>query len=81
VSVPGPYCHAEAFIEDDGQIDWMGDGVLCQLVTVMLVDDAMEVDPAVGVFTAEQARSLAFELLVVAEHADQLTRQREEEDR
>ena len=30
MSVPGPYCHAEAFVEDDGQIDWMGDGVLCR---------------------------------------------------
>jgi hypothetical protein len=78
MSAPGPYCHAEAFIEDDGQIDWMGDGVLCQLVTVMLVDDAMEVEPAVGALTAEQARSLAFELLVAAEHAEQLTRPREE---
>ena len=26
------YQHTEAFIEQD-QIDWMGDGVLCQLVT------------------------------------------------
>jgi hypothetical protein len=79
MSVPGPYCHAEAFVEDDGQIDWMGDGVLCQLVTVMMVDDAMEVEPAVAVFTAEQARALAFELLVCAEHAERLTRQREDQ--
>ena len=55
MSLPGPYCHAEAFIiEDDGQIDWMGDGVLCQLVTVMMVDDAMEAEPAVGILTAQQ---------------------------
>ena len=73
---PGPYCYAEAFIEQD-QIDWMGDGVLCQLVTVMMVDDAMEVEPAVCALTAEQARNLAFELLVVAEHAERLTRHRE----
>jgi hypothetical protein len=79
MSAPGPYCHAEAFIEDDGQIDWIGDGVLCQLVTVMLIDDAMEVEPAVGALTAEQARSLAFELLVAAEHAERLTRQREDQ--
>jgi hypothetical protein len=78
MSVPGPYCHAEAFIENDGQIDWMGDGVLCQLVTVMLVDDTGEVEPAVGALTAEQARALAFGLLICAEHADQLTRPREE---
>lgn len=78
MSAPGPYCHAEAFIDDDGQLDWTGDGVLCQLVTVMMVDDTGEVEPALGVFTPEQARTLAFELLVVAEHADQLTRPREE---
>jgi hypothetical protein len=81
MSVPGPYCHAEAFIENDGQIDWMGDGVLCQLVTVMLVDDAIEVEPAVGVLTAKQARELAFELLVCAEHAERLTRHRQEDQR
>jgi hypothetical protein len=79
MSLRGPYCHAEAFIEDDGQIDWMGDGVLCQLVTVMMVDDALEAEPAVGVFTAQEARDLAFQLLVCAEHAERLTRQREDD--
>ena len=58
----GPYCHTEAFVEQD-QIDWMGDGVLCQLVTVLLVDDTGEVEPAACALTAEQARELAFELL------------------
>jgi len=76
MSLPGQYCYAEAFIENDPQIAWMGDGVLCQLVTVMMVDDTGEVEPAIGAFSAEQARSLAFELLVMAEHAEQLTRQR-----
>jgi hypothetical protein len=76
MSLTDPYCHAEAFIEQD-QIDWMGDGVLCQLVTVMLVDDTAEVEPAAGLLTAEQARKLAFELLVCAEHAERLTRHRE----
>ncbi|MGH2916675.1 MAG: hypothetical protein ACRDMX_16990 [Solirubrobacteraceae bacterium] len=78
MSAPGPYCHAEAFIENDGQIDWTGDGVLCQLVTVLMVDDTGEVEPAACGLTSEQARSLAFELLVCAEHADQLTRPRKE---
>ncbi len=73
-----PYCHAEALIEQD-QIDWMGDGVLCQLVTVLMVDDTGEVEPAACALTAEQARHLAFELLVCAEHAEQLTRSRESE--
>lgn len=80
MSCPGPYCHAEAFIETD-QIDWMGDGVLCQLVTVILVDDTGEVEPAACALTAEQARELAFELLAVAEHADRLTRHLEEDER
>ena len=81
MSLPGPYCHAEAFLEDDGQIDWMGDGVLCQLVTVMMVDDAMEAEPAVGILTAQQARKLAFELLVCAEHAERRTRHRQVDER
>jgi hypothetical protein len=80
MSCPDPYCHAEAFIEQD-QIDWMGDGVLCQLVTVMLVDDTGEVEPAACALTAEQARHLAFELLAVAEHADRLTRHRAQDER
>ena len=78
MSCQDPYCHIEAFIEQD-QIDWMGDGVLCQLVTVMMVDDTGEVEPAACPLTAEQARALAFELLVAAEHAERVTRHRETE--
>jgi hypothetical protein len=78
MSGPEPYCSLEAFIEQD-QTDWMGDGVLCQLVTVTMTDDACLLEPAVCALTAEEARSLAFELLVAAEHADRLTRHREEE--
>ena len=81
MSLPGPYCHAEAFIENDGQIDWMGDGVLCQLVTVLICDDAGEVEPAACALTAREARSLAFELLACAEHAERLTRHREQDER
>jgi hypothetical protein len=81
MSLSGSYCYAQAFIEDDGQIDWMGDGVLCQLVTVMLIDDRMELEPAVGVLTAQQARDLAFQLLAAAEHAERLTRHRPEDQR
>jgi hypothetical protein len=73
-----PYCHMEAFIETD-QIDWTGDGVLCQQVTVMMVDDTAEVEPAACALTARQARNVAFELLVCAEHAERLTRDRETE--
>jgi hypothetical protein len=78
MSCQDPYCHIEAFVEQD-QIDWMRDGVLCQLVTVMMVDDTGEVEPAACPLTAEQARALAFELLAAAEHADRLTRHRETE--
>jgi hypothetical protein len=76
MSEPGPYCHAEAFIEQD-QIDWMGDGVLMQLVSVLLVDDTGEIEPAACALTPEQARDLAFGLLACAEQAQRLTRERE----
>ncbi len=77
MSGPVPYCAVEAFIEQD-QVDWMGDGVLCQRVTVMMSDDMCLIEPAVCGLTAEQARNLAFELLSVAEHAERLTRHQEE---
>ena len=38
MSEPEPYCAVEAFIEHD-QVDWCGDGVAGQLVTVMMSDD------------------------------------------
>ena len=81
MSLPGPYCHAEAFIEDDGQIDWMGDGKLYQFVTVLFCDDTGEVEPAACALTAREARSLAFQLLVCAEHAERRTRHREQDER
>jgi hypothetical protein len=68
----------EAFIEQD-QTDWMGDGVLCQLVTVVMSDDMCLIEPAVCALTAAQARDLAFQLLSMAEHAERLTRHRPEE--
>lgn len=78
MSGPEPYYRVEAFIDQD-QTDWMGDGVLCQLVTVMMSDDACLLESAVCALTAAQARSLAFELLCAAEHAERLTRHRQEE--
>jgi hypothetical protein len=77
MSGPEPYCSVEAFIEQD-QTDWMGDGVLCQLVTVMMSDDMCLLEPAVCALTAREARDLAFELLIMAEHAERLTRHKEE---
>ncbi len=76
MSLQDPYTSLEAFIEHD-QTDWMGDGVSCQYVTVMMSDDLCLIEPAVCALTATQARSLAFELLVMAEHAERLTRHKE----
>lgn len=67
------YHYARALIERD-QVDWLGDGVLCQLVTLELSDDLGRLEPAVCMLGADQARELAFGLLCVAEHAQRLTR-------
>ena len=73
---PEPYCSVEAFIETD-QLDWTGDRPPRQLLTMMMTDGMMGLAPAVCALTAQEARSLAFELLSVAEHAERLTRDRE----
>lgn len=70
-----------SYYQIDAQVDrrimgYDDDGVLCQLVTVILSDEDGLDEPATGVITATQARELAFELLGAAEHADQLTRER-----
>jgi hypothetical protein len=78
MSLQDPYTSLQAFIEHD-QTDWMGDGVLCQLVTVLMSDDMCLFEPTVCALTAKEARDLAFELLVCAEHAERLTRHRQEE--
>jgi len=78
MSRPDPYTSLEAFIEHD-QSDWMGDGVAGQLVTVMMSDDMGLTEPAVCGLWPAQARTLAFELLVMAEHAERLTRHRQQE--
>ncbi|MGO9955073.1 MAG: hypothetical protein ACLP50_03710 [Solirubrobacteraceae bacterium] len=75
-----PYASIEAFIEHD-QVDWMGDGVTGQLVTVMMSDDIGQTEPAVCGLWPAQARALAFELLAMAEHAERLTRHRREDER
>ena len=80
MSVPEhPYCHAEAFIEHD-QVDWMGDGVLCQLVTVMHGRRHRWRCSRRRVRSLPSRRAgLAFELLAVAEYAERLTRHRQED--
>ena len=72
---PDPYCALEAFIEPD-QLDWTGDPAPRQLVTVMMTDGMMGLAPALCALTATEARSLAFELLSMAEHSEWLTRVR-----
>jgi hypothetical protein len=64
---------AHALIERD-QIDWMGDGVLCQLVTIELVHDLDLLEPAVCVLPPRDARGWASALLELAEQAERLTR-------
>ena len=75
---PEPYCALEAFIEPD-QLDWTGDRPPRQLVTVIMTDGTIGLAPAVCALTTKETRDLAFELLVIAEHAEQLTRHREEQ--
>ena len=75
---PEPYCALEAFIETD-QLDWGGDRPPRQLVTVMMTDGNMGLAPAVCALTTSEARSLASELLCVAEHAEQLTRDHQQQ--
>lgn len=75
MSAPGSYHCLDAFIDHD-QVGYDDDGILCQLVGVIMTDDHCWMDPAVCLITAPQARELAFELLSVAEHADRLTRER-----
>jgi hypothetical protein len=75
MSAPGSYHCLDAFIDDD-QVGYDDDGILCQLVSVIMTDDRCWMDPAVCLITAQEARELAFELLAVAEHAERITRER-----
>lgn len=74
------YRYVEAFVEHD-RIDWKVDSVR-QLFTVMMTGEEEEaLEAAACQLTAGQARDLAFQLLVEAEHAERLTDAREEDDR
>jgi hypothetical protein len=50
------YRHTRALIEHD-QIDWIGDGVLCQLVTIELIDEFDALEPAVCQRPEREARA------------------------
>lgn len=71
-----PYCQVQAFIDPD-EFDRVRDEfrepLYRQLVTVVMLDDTMEISPAASALTADQARELAFALLVCAEHAEHRT--------
>jgi hypothetical protein len=77
MSAPGCYHCLDAFIKAD-HIGYDDDGILCQLVSVIMTDDRCWLDPAVALITAQQAREIAFELLDAAEHADRVTRTRKD---
>jgi hypothetical protein len=70
-----PDYHCLDAVIDQDHVGYDHNGTRCQLVTVVMSDDTMMLDPAVGVLTAEEARELAFELLERAEHAERLTLQ------
>ena len=71
-----PYCQIEAFINTD-EFDRIPDELeewrYRQLVSVVMFDDTLEDSPASSALTPQQARDLAFSLLVCAEHAEQRT--------
>jgi hypothetical protein len=77
MSEPGSYHCLDTVIEQH-QIGYDDDGILCQLVSVIMTDDRCWLDPALGLITAAEARELAFELLAAAEHADRITQQRKD---
>ena len=80
MSLKDPYSSLQALIEH-GHTDRIGDRVMCQLVTVLMSDDTELFEPTACALTAAQARNLAFELLVCAEHAERLTRDYQEDER
>jgi len=75
MSASDSYRHMEAFTESD-RIEKTMDG-LCRPVIVMMVGDTGEGESAACPLGVHQARNLAFELLVCAEHAERLTHGRE----
>jgi hypothetical protein len=77
MSAPGTYHCLDAFIKHN-EVGHDDDGILCQLVSVIMTDDRCWLDPALCLITAAEARELAFELLAAAEHADRVTRARKD---
>lgn len=67
------YDRARVYVDLDG-IDWMGDGVSGQLITVEISDQTGITEPACCGLWPSEARELANSLLTAAEHADTLSR-------
>lgn len=74
---PGTYHCLDADVKP-GEVGYDDNGILCQLVSVIMTDDRCFLEPAIGLITAEEARELAFELLACAEHAERLTQARKD---
>lgn len=64
---PG-YNTAEAFLDE--QTTLLGDYDLVQYITLQLADCLEELEPIQAELTSQEARDLAFRLLMLAEHAD-----------
>ena len=77
MSEPGTYHCLDAHVEP-GEVGYDDDGILCQLVSVIMTDDRCWLDPALALITPEEARELAFELLAAAEHAERITQARKD---
>ena len=75
MTAPGTYHCLDTCIEQD-KVGYDDDGILCQLVSVIMTDDRCWFDPALCLITAQEAREFAFELLASAEHAERITRER-----
>ncbi len=71
------YSELEACIETE--TDWTGDHVVRQFVMVTMTDERCRLGIAVCQLTAKEAREVAFELLSIAELAEQEPHGREEQ--
>ena len=62
------FCAAAAFLEDQTTI--LGDWHQHQHITLELSDHDGDIEPVAATLTSQQARDMAYRLLVLAEHAD-----------
>jgi hypothetical protein len=67
------YDRARVYLEAGG-IDWMGDGVSGQLVTLEISDQTAITHPACCILWPAEARELADSLLKAAEQAERISR-------